>query len=48
LQGEITFLGIEELIERVVEKHTHVNNPALQEIAELDQWARETAAKLKV
>jgi 1-deoxy-D-xylulose-5-phosphate reductoisomerase len=43
LQGEIAFLHIEEIIERVLESHTQVDNPSLEAIAEQDQWARVTA-----
>lgn len=43
LQGEIAFLHIEEIIERVLESHMQVENPSLEAIAEQDQWARVTA-----
>ncbi len=48
LKGEIAFLSIEEIIERVVEAHSPVKEPTLQEIMELDQWARQAASMLQL
>lgn len=43
LRGEITFLEIERVIERTVERHQPVFRPGLDEITQADAWARETA-----
>ncbi len=40
LQREITFLEIEECIERTMEKHAVVSNPDIDGIDEADRWAR--------
>jgi 1-deoxy-D-xylulose-5-phosphate reductoisomerase len=45
LQGSITFLQIEEIIERTLERHETIRNPGLEEIVWADAWAREQAAK---
>jgi 1-deoxy-D-xylulose-5-phosphate reductoisomerase len=44
LKGEITFLQIEEIIERVMHLHSTAASPDLEEIAYTDRWAREVAA----
>lgn len=46
LGGKITFPGIVELIERVMEEHHLIPNPSLEDILEADQWAREKTRKL--
>jgi 1-deoxy-D-xylulose-5-phosphate reductoisomerase len=46
LAGEITFLQIEEIIERVMQLHTSSSSPNLEEISVTDQWARENAAAI--
>ncbi len=46
LGGKITFPGIVELIERVMEEHHIIPNPSLEDILEADQWAREKTRKL--
>ena len=43
LAGEIPFLAIEEVIERVLSKHVGISDPTLEEIEEADRWAREQA-----
>nr|WP_220186045.1 1-deoxy-D-xylulose-5-phosphate reductoisomerase [Paenactinomyces guangxiensis] len=43
LQGNCSFLLIEEIIERVLNEHVSVSNPSLQEIQAADQWARNYA-----
>ncbi|MBO1510379.1 1-deoxy-D-xylulose-5-phosphate reductoisomerase [Metabacillus bambusae] len=40
LSGEITFLQIEELIERSLDKHESIANPSLEQIQEVDQLTR--------
>ncbi|MBM7590589.1 1-deoxy-D-xylulose-5-phosphate reductoisomerase [Brevibacillus fulvus] len=45
LQGEITFLQIEQIVEQVCQLHESVAQPSLEEILECDQWARTQAAK---
>jgi 1-deoxy-D-xylulose-5-phosphate reductoisomerase len=44
LQGSITFLQIEDIIERTLERHETIRNPGLEEIVWADAWAREQAA----
>lgn len=44
LRGDIRFLQIEELIERVLERHSNVPIPDLAQIMDADRWARETAS----
>ncbi|QGR00118.1 1-deoxy-D-xylulose-5-phosphate reductoisomerase [Paenibacillus psychroresistens] len=46
LAGEIKFLQIEEIIERVMQLHQSVANPDLEQIAYTDRWAREKAAAI--
>jgi 1-deoxy-D-xylulose-5-phosphate reductoisomerase len=43
LRGEITFLEIERVIERTLERHHLYIHPQLEDIVEADRWARETA-----
>jgi 1-deoxy-D-xylulose-5-phosphate reductoisomerase len=40
LKGDISFLAIEETIERVLGKHQRVAAPSLEAILETDAWAR--------
>lgn len=44
LQGAISFLEIEEAIERTLNAHRTVHHPELEQIVEADQWARQQAA----
>lgn len=44
LRGDITFLEIERVIERTLERHQAVLIPDLDDIVEADRWARETAS----
>jgi 1-deoxy-D-xylulose-5-phosphate reductoisomerase len=46
LKGNLTFLQIEEVIEKTLEQHKKVSNPSLDEIHEIDGWAREIAGSL--
>ncbi|MCM3745974.1 1-deoxy-D-xylulose-5-phosphate reductoisomerase [Paenibacillus pasadenensis] len=46
LRGEIEFLAIESILEKVMEKHEIIANPDLEAIAGADSWARRTAASL--
>ncbi|CAK4836460.1 unnamed protein product [Aphanomyces euteiches] len=46
LAGEITFLQIEEIIERVMQLHQSVALPDLEQISFTDHWAREKAADI--
>jgi 1-deoxy-D-xylulose-5-phosphate reductoisomerase len=43
LRGEIEFLGIEEIIRTVMDKHKVIGSPCVEEIIEADKWAREAA-----
>ncbi|TFE24394.1 1-deoxy-D-xylulose-5-phosphate reductoisomerase [Cohnella luojiensis] len=46
LRGEISFLAIEEIIEKVLSRHTVAASPSLEVILETDAWARlEASAK---
>ncbi|MFN2746259.1 MULTISPECIES: 1-deoxy-D-xylulose-5-phosphate reductoisomerase [Bacillus] len=40
LAGNITFLGIEDIIEKALERHQVISKPSLQEIREVDKEAR--------
>jgi len=46
LQGEISFLAIEEIIEKVLTRHTAAASPSLEEILDTDAWARREAAAM--
>lgn len=46
LTGEISFLKIEEIIERVIETHSNVLNPDLSEIDRVDQYVRKLAGQM--
>ncbi len=43
MKKECSFLSIEEIVERALDKHDPVANPTLEEIQEADQWARKFA-----
>jgi 1-deoxy-D-xylulose-5-phosphate reductoisomerase len=43
LAGRLDFLGITEVIERVVERHQNRGETGLAEVLEADRWAREQA-----
>jgi 1-deoxy-D-xylulose-5-phosphate reductoisomerase len=45
LKGELSFLQIENVIEETLQRHTVMAIPSLEAIHELDQWARDCAAK---
>lgn len=46
LKGDISFLTIEEIIEKVLYKHVSITSPDLAAILETDSWARREAAAL--
>ncbi|MBW7453774.1 1-deoxy-D-xylulose-5-phosphate reductoisomerase [Paenibacillus sepulcri] len=46
LEGAITFLDIERVIEQVLERHTVLEVPDVEAIAEVDAWARMEAASI--
>ncbi|GAX90559.1 1-deoxy-D-xylulose-5-phosphate reductoisomerase [Effusibacillus lacus] len=48
LQGKIGFLDIERILMSVMEQHTPVSKPDLEEILHLDEWARLAAYRLAV
>ncbi|CAM4242770.1 1-deoxy-D-xylulose-5-phosphate reductoisomerase [Paenibacillus tarimensis] len=48
LKGEISFLAIEQVIERVLSRHQVCDLPDLGAIAEVDGWARREAAALNI
>jgi 1-deoxy-D-xylulose-5-phosphate reductoisomerase len=43
LAGKIKFLDIYRIVEKVVSRHRTATKPALKEILDADQWAREAA-----
>ena len=40
LRGEITFLQIEDIIARTLDRHVGIVQPTLEQITEIDNWAR--------
>lgn len=46
LAGEVGFLGIAELVERVMTEHTPAPEPNLDELLAADAWARRRAAEV--
>jgi 1-deoxy-D-xylulose-5-phosphate reductoisomerase len=46
LEGKITFLQIEDLIERELTKHTIITNPDLETIQEIDEQTRKSVLSL--
>lgn len=46
LNSKIKFMDIPRLITSVLEKHEAINNPTLEEIIEIDQWARNVTNEL--
>jgi 1-deoxy-D-xylulose-5-phosphate reductoisomerase len=46
LKGDISFLTIEEIIEKVLFKHVSISSPDLAAILDTDSWARREAAAL--
>jgi len=46
LKQRIPFVKIPEIIEKTMEKHSLVTNPAFDDILESDRWAREQARNL--
>jgi 1-deoxy-D-xylulose-5-phosphate reductoisomerase len=46
LAGDLPFIRIIEVVEKVTMKHKSVDHPTLSKIAEADAWAREEAARI--
>ncbi len=46
LQGKLTFTGIPEVIDAVLQEHRPVSAPGMEEIMAADQWARQKAREL--
>ena len=46
LKGEIDFLSIHKVVEKVVLRHKIIKNPSLQDILQADHWARQEARNL--
>lgn len=44
--GNLKFTRIPELIEQVLERHTVINNPGVEDLVEADRWARCTAEEI--
>ncbi|MDQ0337296.1 1-deoxy-D-xylulose-5-phosphate reductoisomerase [Caldalkalibacillus uzonensis] len=47
LRSEISFLDIEKVIEETMNQHEPIANPTLEEIEEVDRWARERAKSIE-
>lgn len=47
IKGDITFLGIESIIEETLNKHVCNAQPTLEQIEEADAWARRTAETIE-
>lgn len=45
LKNEIKFLDIEKYVEEAMRAHTVIENPTLDELIEIDQWARDFVKK---
>ncbi len=48
LTRRIGFLDIPRLVEKMMNKHTVVKDPSLEDIKEIDEWAREEALRTKL
>ncbi|AFY74713.1 1-deoxy-D-xylulose 5-phosphate reductoisomerase [Synechococcus sp. PCC 7502] len=46
LNEKITFLQIPQLIEQTCDRHDHITNPNLEDIIEVDTWARTTVREI--
>ena len=46
INKKLRFILIEEVIERTMKAHTNISNPSLEEVLEVDEWAREYASRL--
>ena len=46
INKKLRFILIEEVIERTMKAHTNISNPSLEEVLEVDKWAREYASRL--
>ena len=44
-ERRISYLGIPELVEQVLSRHDFIAHPTLDDIAEIDRWARAAAAE---
>jgi 1-deoxy-D-xylulose-5-phosphate reductoisomerase len=44
-ERRISYLGIPELVEQVLARHDFIAHPTLDDIAEIDRWARAAAAE---
>ncbi|SHF32008.1 1-deoxy-D-xylulose 5-phosphate reductoisomerase [Seinonella peptonophila] len=47
LTGQLSFLGIEEVVQQAIEAHNVIKDPSLEEIMDADQWARQLVGQLK-
>ncbi len=46
LKGHLSFIGIEDVVRKVIGRHRVIPKPSITEILEADQWAREEARGL--
>ena len=44
-ERRLSYLGIPELVERVLNRHDVIQHPSLEDIASVDEWARRVAAE---
>ena len=46
INKRLSFILIEEVIERTMKAHTNISNPSLEEVLSVDKWARDYASQL--
>ena len=46
INNKIKFLSIETIIKRTLDAHNNISNPSLEEVLDVDKWAREFAYNL--
>jgi len=46
INGKIKFLSIEAIIEKTINAHTIIKDPTLEEVLNVDRWARDFASQL--
>jgi 1-deoxy-D-xylulose-5-phosphate reductoisomerase len=46
LEGRIGFIKIAEVIEKVLSRHRPIKNPTIDDILDVDKWAKEEARRL--
>ena len=46
LKGKISFTKIVELVKKVLSKHKNILHPSIDEILQIDKWAKEEVRRL--